>query len=134
MSRLKPSLHAVLLALCAAATCNLNAVVDLFLHREIPYFDVEHMIVGGTTGLAFTRLYWALILHMRYLDKAEGRLLALESILPICSHCKKIRKPNSDPDLKESWSSIESYFRKRTKSEFSHSVCPDCVAQHYSKD
>lgn len=30
---------------------NLDALVDRFLHPEIPYFDVEHLIVGGITIL-----------------------------------------------------------------------------------
>ncbi len=30
---------------------NLSSLTDLFLHPEIPYFDREHIIVGGTTAL-----------------------------------------------------------------------------------
>ena len=30
---------------------NLNALVDLFLHPDIPYFDKEHLIVGGTYAI-----------------------------------------------------------------------------------
>ena len=30
---------------------NLNALVDYVLHPYIPYFDKEHLIVGGVTGL-----------------------------------------------------------------------------------
>ena len=30
---------------------NLNAVVDYFMHPDIPYFDEEHLVVGGITGL-----------------------------------------------------------------------------------
>ncbi len=31
--------------------CNLNAIVDYLFHPEIPYFDVEHIIVGCATGI-----------------------------------------------------------------------------------
>jgi DNA-binding response OmpR family regulator len=44
----------------------------------------------------------------------------LETFLPICSYCKKIR------DDKNYWQQIESYINKRTGTDFSHSVCPDC--------
>jgi DNA-binding response OmpR family regulator len=44
----------------------------------------------------------------------------LEAFLPICSYCKKIR------DDKNYWQQIESYINKRTGTDFSHSVCPDC--------
>ena len=44
----------------------------------------------------------------------------LESFIPICSYCKKVR------DDQNYWSQIESYINTRTGSNFSHGVCPDC--------
>ena len=44
----------------------------------------------------------------------------LETFLPICSYCKKIR------DDHNYWQQIEAYINQRTGSEFSHSICPDC--------
>lgn len=44
----------------------------------------------------------------------------LETFLPICGYCKKIR------DDKNYWQQIESYINARTGTDFSHSVCPDC--------
>lgn len=44
----------------------------------------------------------------------------LESFIPICSYCKKVR------DDKNYWNQIESYINSRTGSSFSHGVCPDC--------
>ena len=46
----------------------------------------------------------------------------LEELLPICSYCKKIR------DDGNYWQQMESYINERTGSEFSHSVCPDCLS------
>jgi DNA-binding response OmpR family regulator len=48
----------------------------------------------------------------------------LESFIPICSYCKKVR------DDRSYWQQIETYINQRTGSEFSHSVCPDCYQQH----
>lgn len=45
----------------------------------------------------------------------------LESMLPICSYCKKIRNDNNY------WQQVESYIGERTGTYFSHSVCPDCI-------
>ena len=45
----------------------------------------------------------------------------LEELLPICSYCKKIR------DDQNYWQQMEGYINERTGSEFSHSVCPDCM-------
>ena len=47
----------------------------------------------------------------------------LESFIPLCSYCKKVR------DDKNYWSQIESYINTRTGSQFSHGVCPDCYEQ-----
>ncbi len=47
----------------------------------------------------------------------------LEELLPICSYCKKIR------DDQNYWQQMEGYIKERTGSEFSHSVCPDCMVR-----
>lgn len=49
---------------------NLNAIVDLVLHPEIPYFDKEHLIVGGITGIVVILLFISLAFYIRDLNKA----------------------------------------------------------------
>ena len=44
----------------------------------------------------------------------------LESMLPICSYCKKVRDDNNY------WQQVESYITEQTGTSFSHSVCPTC--------
>ncbi len=44
----------------------------------------------------------------------------LESMLPICSYCKKVRDDNNY------WQQVETYLSNRTGTSFSHSVCPTC--------
>jgi sigma-B regulation protein RsbU (phosphoserine phosphatase) len=44
----------------------------------------------------------------------------LQSFLPICGYCKKVR------DDHNYWQQIETYLRQRSGTEFSHGVCPDC--------
>ena len=110
---------------------NLNTLVDAVLHPDIPYFDHEHLIVGGITGLVNIILFGFLILYVRYLNKALNDIKTLESILPICSHCKKIRKLDSDAKNMESWQPIEAYITAMTTSKFSHGICPECLAKLY---
>lgn len=62
-----------------------------------------------------------------------SQIKTLESILPICSSCKKIREPDSDPKNMDSWEQIESYISNKTTSQFSHGICPDCVKKLYPK-
>jgi uncharacterized protein with PIN domain len=47
----------------------------------------------------------------------------LESMLPICSYCKKVRDDNNY------WQQVESYIGDRTETSFSHSVCPSCYEE-----
>jgi sigma-B regulation protein RsbU (phosphoserine phosphatase) len=55
----------------------------------------------------------------RILDYTK-QVRELESILPICGYCKKIR------DDQDYWQQIEGYLHARTGTVFSHGCCPDC--------
>jgi signal transduction histidine kinase len=59
------------------------------------------------------------------LKKALEEVKVLSGFLPICSSCKQIR------DDQGYWNQIESYIKKHSNAEFSHSLCPDCVKKLY---
>jgi len=46
----------------------------------------------------------------------------LTGLLAICGSCKRIREDDG------SWSQVEDYIRAHSNAEFSHSLCPDCLA------
>lgn len=52
--------------------------------------------------------------------KYATTIQALESMLPICSYCKKVRDDNNY------WQQVETYLSNRINTSFSHSVCPTC--------
>jgi len=110
---------------------NLSPVVDSFLHPKIPYFHMEHLIVGGINAVVSIVVFGLLLLHVRSLNKAIEKINQLELFLPICSYCKRIRMPDSDPDNMESWRRIESYITEKTMTEFSHGVCPECFEKNF---
>jgi PAS domain S-box-containing protein len=62
------------------------------------------------------------------LEATLSKVRTLEGLLPICSHCKRIR------DAGGHWTRIEAYLSARTEAEFSHGICPECVKQHYPDD
>ena len=72
--------------------------------------------------LNFEELWMRLRVAERILRFAT-QVRQLEELLPICSYCKKIR------DDQNYWQQMEGYINERTGSEFSHSVCPDCMAR-----
>lgn len=59
------------------------------------------------------------------LQEALANIKVLRGLLPICSHCKKIR------DDKGYWKAVEVYIREHSEAEFSHGLCPDCVRELY---
>ncbi|MCC6746325.1 MAG: GAF domain-containing protein [Deltaproteobacteria bacterium] len=61
------------------------------------------------------------------LQAAMGEIRTLRGLLPICSHCMKIR------DDEGAWQRVEAYVSKHTEAEFSHSICPPCLEQHYGR-
>lgn len=112
---------------------NLNALVDLLLHPEIPYLDPEHIIVGSATALISAVAFGVLLIYVRHLSKALDTIRQLEDILPICSHCKKIRRVGEDPAKIESWQPMESYISEKTTAQFSHGICPECMSTFYKE-
>jgi hypothetical protein len=49
----------------------------------------------------------------------------LEGLLPICSHCKKIRDQNDE------WQVMEKYIMARSAATFTHGICPECLQKFY---
>ena len=65
-------LHVMSYIIVVLFLANLNALVDLFLHPDIPYFDEEHLIVGSITGLITATLFGAVILYTKRLEMQIG--------------------------------------------------------------
>lgn len=60
------------------------------------------------------------------LEVALSEIKTLRGIVPICSHCKKIR------DDKGFWNKVDIYVQEHTEARFSHGVCPDCQRKYYA--
>lgn len=59
------------------------------------------------------------------LQAALDKVKQLSGLLPICSHCKKIR------DDEGYWQQVEVYIRDHSEAEFSHGICPECMKSFY---
>jgi PAS domain S-box-containing protein len=62
---------------------------------------------------------------VRDLLVALADVKTLRDILPICSYCRKVR------DDKDYWQSVELYIAEHTTTQFSHGICPSCMASEF---
>ncbi len=62
------------------------------------------------------------------LKEALANVKTLSGLLPICSHCKKIR------DDKGYWHKVEKYIAGHSSASFTHGLCPDCLERQYGED
>lgn len=81
----------------------LDAGVDDFLAKPIDPDELGMRLHVAERILGFT-----------------AQVKQLESFLPICGYCKKVR------DDSNYWQRVEDYLSKRDGTRFSHGICPDC--------
>jgi len=53
---------------------NLSALVDALLHPDIPYFDEEHLIIGGVYAVFLTIVFLALAIYAAKIKMASKKL------------------------------------------------------------
>ena len=61
--------------------------------------------------------------NIEELKKALEDVKTLEGLIPICSHCKKIR------DDKGYWNQLETYLGEHSEATLSHGICPECAKE-----
>ena len=59
----------------------------------------------------------------RRMAEVLDKLKILHGLLPICAWCKRIR------DDKGYWSQVEAYIHTHTGADFTHGICPECLAK-----
>lgn len=60
---------------------------------------------------------------IQQLKASAARVRQLSGLLPICAWCRRVR------DDEGYWNQLEAYIRDHTDADFSHGICPDCVAR-----
>ena len=99
--------------------------------RDFTDADAEIASVFGelaAIALANSRYLDLLNEKTRSLERALSEVKTLRSLLPMCSHCRKVR---DDAGL---WSRLEAYVSEHTNTRFSHGLCPDCLWKLYPND
>ena len=61
------------------------------------------------------------------IENLTNKLKILHGLLPMCAACKMIRDQNGE------WIAVDRYIADRTEANFTHGLCPSCVARLYPK-
>ena len=96
--------------------------------------DLPHFMLGdkattwsqrsGEISIELVIFIAVISLEVYLFKKLIRRVKILESFLPICASCKKIRK-------QDQWEQIEKYISENYLVQFSHSLCPECQEKLY---
>ena len=70
---------------------------------------------------------WKIGLDITELETVREKVKILQGLLPICASCKQIR------DAKGVWTPLETYIAERSEADFTHGICPACLAKLYPK-
>jgi PAS domain-containing protein len=100
---------------------------------EIECFDGTHKVILNWSAPILDingRISGAVAINQDISNRVAlgEEIKLLRGILPICSICKNIRNDEGY------YEQIESYFHKYSGVNFSHTICPHCMQEHYPKE
>ena len=115
-----------------------------FFKNNPDWLDIINNVASNGTENSFIRYFpeYKLWMQFRFFSPKRGyfawignditdkmtcqqQMKRIEGILPICSHCKKIRDPSGK------FLPIEEYFHEYAKIKLSHGICEECIEQFY---
>ena len=109
-----------------------EAIVEGFEAGAVDYITKP---VNRGELLARVKLHLELVAARRELERQNAALKSaleeiqtLRGIIPICSHCKRIR------DDEGIWKQIELYIQQHSEATFSHGLCPKCMDELYGHE
>jgi phosphoserine phosphatase RsbU/P len=86
-------------------------------------FDPDELRARLTVGQRVVVLERVLARKVADLEAALADVKKLKSLLPICMYCKSVR------DDQDYWHTIDAYIHQETGTDFSHGICPSCMAK-----
>ena len=86
-------------------------------------FDPDELRARLKVGQRVVQLERTLAKKVGDLEQALADVRKLKELIPICMYCKSVR------DDKDYWHQIEEYIHTETGSDFTHGICPKCMAR-----
>jgi len=86
-------------------------------------FDPDELRARLKVGQRVVELERTLAHKVSDLEQALADVRKLKELIPICMYCKSVR------DDKDYWHQIEEYIHSETGTDFTHGICPKCLAK-----
>jgi sigma-B regulation protein RsbU (phosphoserine phosphatase) len=86
-------------------------------------FDPDELRARLKVGQRVVALERDLAKKVTDLERALADVKRLKTLLPICMYCKSVR------DDQDYWHQIDAYLHSETGTDFSHGICPTCMAK-----
>ena len=96
-----------------------SAGADDFVRKPC---DPSELLARIRSGQRIIALESNLANRVKELEEALERVRQLKRLLPICMYCKRVR------DDSAYWQQIDEYIHIHTGTDFSHGICPQCMA------
>jgi DNA-binding response OmpR family regulator len=90
-------------------------------------FDPIELRSRLTVGVRIIELQESLKAKVTELESTRTHVHQLQGLLPICMHCRKVR------DDEDTWHKLETYIEQHSEARLTHSLCSDCLAEHYPR-
>jgi hypothetical protein len=127
----QPRTNLIAKKICWYESSAILFVIALSWFDEV--LDIPYVLLGGPATpvnwreSVFESIIIAIVggLIIRHTYKLLTKISYLESILPVCASCKKIRMDQ------EFWQGIKQVVQEQTSSEFTHGICPECIDTYY---
>jgi sigma-B regulation protein RsbU (phosphoserine phosphatase) len=97
-----------------------EAGADDFIRKP---FDSVEVLARLRSGQRIVELEHRLSSRIVECEEALENVRKLKRLLPICMYCKKVR------DDSRYWQEIDLYIHEQTGTDFSHGICPECLAE-----
>jgi len=89
------------------------------LRREVaPAQEVAFSLLSMLLGVSADALA-----TLRRTRQLTGQIETLQSLLPVCAWCKKVRNDSGY------WYQIEKYITAHSRTQITHGICPECAAK-----
>lgn len=86
-------------------------------------FDPDELRARLKVGQRVVHLERTLARKVNDLEQALADVRKLKKLIPICMYCKSVR------DDQDYWHQIEEYIHTETGTDFTHGICPKCMAR-----